>query len=153
MDNVKIIAHNKKIAHEFDILDSWECGIVLTGTEIKSIRAGKVAINDSYARVKDNELFIINMNIAKYAMGNLFNHEETRERKLLMAKHDIVRLGLKLKQEGTTLIPKKVYLKEGLCKIEIALCKGKKLYDKRADAKEADQKRRIDKVIKNLSSD
>lgn len=153
MDNVKIIAHNKKVSHEFFILDSWECGIVLTGTEIKSIRAGKVAINDAYARVKNNELYVTNMNVAKYAMGNLFNHEETRERKLLMAKHDIVRLGLKLKQEGTTLIPTKVYLKEGLCKIEIALCKGKKLYDKRADEKEADQKKRIDKVIKNYSSD
>ncbi len=153
MDHVKIIAHNKKVVHEYFILDSWECGIVLTGTEIKSIRAGKVAISDSYARVKDRELFLVNMNISKYAMGNLFNHEETRERKLLMKKHDIIRLGLKLKQEGTTLIPTKVYLKEGLCKVEIALCKGKKLYDKRDDAKEADQKRRMDKVIKNFSSD
>jgi len=153
MDNVKLIAHNKKVSHEYFILDSWECGIVLTGTEIKSIRLGKAAISDSYCRVKDNELFVINMNISKYAMGNIFNHEETRERKLLMAKQDIVRLGLKLKLEGTTLIPTKVYLKEGLCKVEIALCKGKKLYDKRAVEKEADEKRRVEKAIKTYSAD
>jgi SsrA-binding protein len=153
MDHVKLIAHNKKVSHDYFIMDSWECGIVLTGTEIKSIRLGKVSINDSYCRVKNNELFVINMNVSKYAMGNIFNHEETRERKLLMAKLDIVRLGLKLKLEGTTLVPTKVYLKEGLCKVEIALCKGKKLYDKRAVAKEADEKRRVEKAIKNYTAD
>jgi len=150
---VKVIANNKKVSHEYFILDSFECGIVLTGTEIKSIRLGKVAVNDSYCRIKNDELFVINMNISKYAFGNLFNHDETRERKLLMKKQDIVRLGFKLKTEGTTLIPTKVYLVEGLCKVEIALCKGKKLYDKRATEKEADSKRRVEKGIRNYTSD
>lgn len=152
-ESIKIIASNKRVSHEYFILDSWECGIVLTGTEIKSVRAGKVALVDAYARVKNGELLLLNMNIAKYAMGNLFNHEETRERKLLMQKRDILRLGLRLKQENLTLVPTKVYLKEGLCKVEIALCKGKKLYDKRADAKEEDQKRRVEKVIKNYGGE
>ena len=152
-EGIKIIASNKRVSHEYFILDSWECGIVLTGTEIKSVRAGKVALVDAYARVKNGELLLVNMNIAKYAMGNLFNHEEARERKLLMQKRDILRLGLRLKQESLTLVPTKVYLKEGLCKVEIALCKGKKLYDKRAVAKEEDQKRRVEKVIKNYVSE
>jgi SsrA-binding protein len=150
---MKVIAHNKKVSHEYFILDSFECGIVLVGTEIKSIRLGKVAINDAYCRIKDGELFVLNMNVSKYAYGNLFNHEETRERKLLMKKHDILKLALKLKQEGTTLVPTKVIMKEALCKVEIALVKGKKLYDKRADSKEADSKRRVEKVIKHYSED
>jgi SsrA-binding protein len=145
---MKIIASNKKIAHDYFILDTYECGIVLTGTEIKSIRLGKVAIGDAYARVKDYELFIINMHISKYSHGNIFNHEEKRERKLLMAKREIIKLSLKVKQEGLTLIPRKVYLNENLCKVELALCKGKKLYDKRETAKEEDSKRRLDKIEK-----
>ena len=150
---MKVIANNKKVSHDYFILDTYECGIVLFGTEIKSIRLGKVAINDSFCRIKQGELFAINMNVSKYAFGNLFNHDETRERKLLMAKHEILKLDLKLKQEGTTLVPTKVYLKDGFCKVEIALCKGKKLYDKRADQKETDTLRRMEKVIKNFSSD
>jgi SsrA-binding protein len=150
---MKIIANNKKVSHDYFILETWDCGIVLVGTEIKSIRLGKVAINDSFCRIKDGELYIINMNVSKYAYGNLFNHEETRERKLLMRKHDILKLDLRLKQEGHTLVPTKVFLQEGLCKVQIALCKGKKQYDKRADEKAADSKRRIDKVIKQYSSD
>jgi SsrA-binding protein len=146
---MKVIASNKKASHDYFILDSFECGIVLRGTEIKSIRLGKVQINDAYARVKDYELFVINMNIAKYAYGNLFNHEEARERKLLMAKTDIVRLSQKVKAEGMTLIPTKVYLKDGFCKVEVALCKGKKQYDKREVAKAKDTKRRLDKVMKD----
>jgi SsrA-binding protein len=121
---------------------------VLTGTEIKSVRLGKVAINDAYARIKSYELFLINMHISKYSHGNIFNHEEKQERKLLMEKRDIVRLSLKLKQEGLTLVPAKVYLKDNLCKIELALCKGKKIYDKRETAKEEDSKKRLEKVEK-----
>ncbi len=147
---MKIITNNKKVAHDYFILESFECGIVLTGTEIKSIRLGKVSISDAYCRIKNYELLILNMNITKYAFGNLFNHEETRERKLLMEKRDIIKLALKLKQEGMTLIPTKVYLKEALCKVEVALCKGKKLYDKRETAKEDDQKRHVQKVMKEF---
>jgi len=145
---MKVIVNNKKISHEYYILDTFECGIVLTGTEIKSIRLGKVAINDAYARIKGFELFVVNMHVSKYSHGNIFNHEEKRDRKLLMEKHDIIRLSLKLKQEGLTLVPTKVYLKENLCKIELALCKGKKVYDKRETAKEEDSKKRLEKVEK-----
>ena len=148
---MKIIANNKKVSHDYFILDSFECGIVLTGTEIKSIRLGKVSISDSYCRIKNYELYILNMNVTKYAFGNLFNHEETRERKLLMEKREIIKLSLKLKQEGMTLIPTKVYLKEALCKIEVALCKGKKQYDKRDTAKADDQKRHVQKVMKEYN--
>jgi SsrA-binding protein len=147
---MKIIANNKKVSHDYFILDTFECGIVLTGTEIKSVRLGKVAISDSFCRIKNYELYVINMNISKYPYGNLFNHEEARERKLLMEKREILKLELKLKQEGMTLIPTKVYLKEALCKVEIALCKGKKQYDKRESAKEEDQKRHIQKAMKDF---
>jgi len=146
---MKVIANNKKVAHDYFILDTFECGIQLTGTEIKSVRLGKAAINEAYARIKNFELFLINMHISKYAFGNIFNHEEKRERKLLMEKRDIIRLQLKLKTEGLTLVPTKVYLKDNLCKVELALCKGKKLYDKRETAKEEDSLRRLDKVMKD----
>ncbi len=149
---MKLIVNNKKVAHEYFILESYECGIQLTGTEIKSVRLGKVALNDSYARIKNFELFIINMHISKYTYGNIFNHEETRERKLLMGKRDIIKLSLKLKTEGLTLVPTKVYLKDNLCKVELALCKGKKLYDKRNTSKEEDSLRRLDKVMKNFKN-
>jgi len=148
---MKIITNNKKIAHEYFILDTYECGIVLTGTEIKSVRLGKVSIAEAYARIKNFELFITNMHISKYDYGNIFNHLETRERKLLMGKRDIIRLSQKLKTDGLTLIPSKVYLKEGLCKVELALCKGKKLYDKRETQKEEDTKRRLDKITKDFT--
>lgn len=146
---MKVIASNKKVSHDYFILESFECGIVLTGTEIKSVRLGKVSINDAYARVKDYQMLLTNMHIAKYAFGNIFNHEETRERRLLMHKKEIVKLSQRVKQEGMTLIPTKVYLKDGFCKVEIALCKGKKQYDKREVAKEKDVSRRLEKVIKD----
>jgi SsrA-binding protein len=146
---MKLLASNKKVSHDYFIINTFECGIVLKGTEIKSVRLGKVQIGDAYARIKNFELFVLNMNISKYDYGNIFNHEETRERKLLMGKTDIIRLSLKLKTEGHTLIPTKVYLKDGFCKIEIALCKGKKQYDKREVEKEKDTLRRLDKVMKD----
>jgi len=150
---MKLIASNKKVSHEYFLLETFECGIVLTGTEIKSIRLGKCSIGDSYCRVKNGELFVINMNVSKYAFGNLFNHDELRERNLLMQKREIVKLGTKLKTEGLTLVPTKVYLKDALCKIEVALCKGKKTFDKRESEKSADSKRRMQKAMKNIPSD
>lgn len=140
--------NNKKVAHEYFILDTFECGIVLKGTEIKSIRQGRFSIKESYVRVKDFELYIINMNISKYEYGNIFNHNEKRDKKLLMSKREIIKLGQKVKLEGLTLVPTKVYLKEGLCKVEIALCKGKKLYDKRETQKEKDVDKRLRKLTR-----
>ncbi|MDD5602324.1 MAG: SsrA-binding protein SmpB [Candidatus Izemoplasmatales bacterium] len=147
---MKVMAANKKVAHEYIILDRYECGIVLTGTEIKSIRLGKLAINDSYAKVKNFELFLINMHISKYAYGNIFNHEEKRDRKLLMEKREIIKLSQRLKIEGLTLVPTRIYLKESLCKVELALCKGKKVYDKRETEKENADKRQIEKTLKTI---
>lgn len=143
---MKILVNNKKVAHEYFILDTYECGIVLKGTEIKSIRLGKFSIKESYVRVKDYEMFIVGMNISKYEYGNIFNHKEDRPKKLLMSKREIIKLGQKVKLEGLTLVPTKVYLKEGLCKVEIALCKGKKLYDKRESQKEKDVNKRLQKM-------
>lgn len=146
---MKIIAQNKKASFDYFILETYECGIILKGTEIKSIRMGKVSINDSYVRVKDDETFIINMNVKKYDKGNIFNHDETRERKLLLHKNEIIKLHNKTILDGLTLIPLKVYLKNGLCKVEVGLCRGKKNYDKREVLKQKDQERHIQKVLKN----
>ena len=138
---------NKKARFQYEILDKYTAGIVLTGTEIKSIRQGHFSIKESYVRVKEFELYIVNMNISKYEQGNIFNHDEKRDKKLLMSKRDIIKLGQKVKLEGLTIVPTKVYLKEGLCKLEIALCKGKKLYDKRETQKQKD----IDKRLREFS--
>ncbi|MCK5731516.1 MAG: SsrA-binding protein SmpB [Tenericutes bacterium] len=143
---MKLLTNNKKVAHEYFILETFECGIVLKGTEIKSIRQGKFSIKESHAKVKDFELFLLNMNVTKYEYGNIFNHDEKREKKLLMNKRQIIKLGQKVKLEGLTLVPTKVYLKEGLCKVEIALCKGKKLYDKRETQKNKDIEKRLQKI-------
>ena len=145
----KVIARNKKASHEYSILDTLECGIVLTGTEIKSIRMGKVSIQDAYCQVKNNTLNIYNMHIAKYDLGNIFNHQETRDRVLLAHKKEIRKLAQKTVLEGLTIIPLTVYLSTGLVKIEIALCKGKKNYDKREDLKKEAIKKDVKKVMKN----
>ena len=145
---MKIITTNKKASHEYFLLDKYECGIVLKGTEIKSVRANKVNIVDSYARIKDGEIYLVNMHISKYDHGNLFNHEETRSRKLLLHKKEIIRITNKVNKEALTLIPTKVYLEQGLCKVEIALAKGKKHYDKRQSLKEKDAMRRMERTLK-----
>ena len=145
----KIIARNKKASHEYFILDTLECGIVLTGTEIKSIRMGKVSIQDAYCQVKNSTLNIYNMHIAKYDLGNIFNHQETRDRVLLAHKKEIRKLAQKTVLEGLTIVPLTVYLSTGLVKIEIALCKGKKNYDKREDLKKEAIKKDVKKVMKN----
>jgi len=145
---MKIIARNKKATYNYFIETKFEAGIVLKGTEIKSIRANKVSIQDSYVRIKNDEAFIINMHIAKYKEGNIFNHEETRTRKLLLHKKEIIKLSNALNIERKTIIPVSVYLKEGLAKIEIAIATGKKLYDKRQSLKEKDQTKRMQKNIK-----
>lgn len=148
---MKVIASNKKVGFEYFIEEKYECGIVLTGTEIKSIRLGKININDSYVRVKNVEAYVINMNIAKFQQGNIHNHDETRERKLLLHKREILKLMGYVEREGYTLIPLKVYLKDGLCKVEIGVCKGKKLHDKRDSLKEKDMNRRLQKTMKQVN--
>ncbi len=134
---------NRKAKYNYQIFDTIEAGIVLTGTEIKSLRLGKANIRDSYVRVKNNEMYIINMHISSYENGNIFNHDETRERKLLLHKKEILKFRDKIKLEGYTIVPLKVYLKNGRAKVLIGLAKGKKNYDKREDIKKRDIERNI----------
>ena len=129
---------NRKAKYNYQIFDTVEAGIVLTGTEIKSLRLGKANIRDSYVRVKNGEMYIINMHISGYENGNIFNHDETRERKLLLHKKEILKFRDKIKLEGYTIVPLKVYLVKGRAKILIGLAKGKKNYDKREDIKKRD---------------
>jgi len=145
---MKIVAQNKRISFDYFIFETYECGIVLMGTEIKSVRLGKVSINESFVVFKNNEAFLFNATIAKYPFGNIFNHDETRNRKLLLHKNELLKMALKVKKEGYTVMPVKLYFKGSLLKAEIALCKGKKHYDKREDLKAKDQQKRIDKATK-----
>ena len=134
---------NRKAKYNYQIFDTIEAGIVLTGTEIKSLRLGKANIRDSYVRVKNDEMYIINMHISGYENGNIFNHDETRERKLLLHKKEILKFRDKIKLEGYTIIPLKIYLVKGRAKVLIGLAKGKKTYDKREDIKKRDIERNI----------
>ena len=140
---------NRKVNFDYEIIDTFEAGIVLTGTEIKSIRLGKCNLKDSYAIIKNNEIFILNMHISQYEQGNRFNHEETRTRKLLMHKKEILKLRDKLEIDGFTLVPIKLYFKGNKAKLLIGLAKGKKNYDKRESIKKKDIERQIAKDLKN----
>ena len=146
---MKIVCQNKKASFEYFILDTYEAGIKLTGTEIKSVREGKCNINDAYVIMKNNKPYILNMHIAKYEMGNIFNHDETRSRELLLHKKEILKLQQKVKLDGLTLVATKAYFKGSLLKIEVALGKGKKLQDKRETIKAREDKRNIAKNLKN----
>lgn len=139
---------NRKANFNYEILERIECGIVLSGTEIKSIRMGKANIKDSYGIIKNNEVFILNMHISPYENGGVFNHEETRTRKLLLHKKEILKLKNKLDLDGFTLIPLKLYFVHDKAKIELGLCRGKKLYDKRESVKKRDVEREIAKKYK-----
>ena len=132
---------NRKARFDYFIEDELEAGIVLTGTEIKSLRKGSADLKDTYVRIKNNEAYIINMYIAKYEEGNIFNHDERRERKLLLHKKEIKKLEELAKRDGYTLIPIRAYLKNNFVKISVGICKGKKNYDKRESIKEKDLKR------------
>lgn len=139
---------NRKAKFDYEIIDTIEAGIVLTGTEIKSIRAGKANLKDSYAIIRNLEVFLLNMHISEYEHGNIFNHNETRTRKLLLHKKEILKLNDKIRIEGFSLIPLKVYIKGSYAKVLLGLGKGKKLYDKREVMKERDMKREMNKLLK-----
>ena len=139
---------NRQASHNYFITDTLEAGIALTGTEIKSIRNGKCNIKDSYAIIKNNEVFLLNAHIALYEQGNIFNHEETRTRKLLLHKKEILKLNNKVTLEGYTLIPLKIYFKNGLAKVSLGVCKGKHTYDKKESLKEKDIARELAKENK-----
>lgn len=149
MSKEKNIALNRKASHDYFLEDRYEAGLVLSGTEIKSIRQGKVNLKDSYVSFKDGEAFIKEMHISAYDHGNRFNHDETRIRKLLLHKTEIRKLHQKVKIKGYSVVPVRMYLKDGRAKLEIALAKGKALYDKRESEKQRDVKREIEKAMKN----
>ena len=146
---MKIVSQNKKAYHDFFILDTYEAGIELKGTEIKSVRKGSVNLKDSFIRIKNDEAFIENMHIAPYEQGNRFNHEPLRTRKLLLHKKQIKKLQKEVKENGLTIVPTKLYFNTSKLKVEVALARGKKLYDKRQDLKEKDSKRDIEKALKH----
>lgn len=139
---------NRKARHDYHIEETFEAGIVLQGTEVKSLRAGQANLKESFARIKDNEVYLVNMHISPYEQGNQFNHEPTRERKLLMHKSEIRKLIGKTKEKGLTLVPLKVYFTRGKVKVELALAKGKNLYDKRHDMATKDAKREMERAFR-----
>lgn len=146
---MKVICTNKRATSEYFILEKYEAGIKLMGTEIKSIRNGHCNINDAYVIMKNNRPWIVNMFIAKYEFGNIFNHDELRSRELLLHKKECLKLAARIKQEGLTLVALRCYFEGSLVKVEIGLAKGKKLQDKREAIKEKDAKIRIEKEYKN----
>lgn len=145
---VKIIAKNAKVYHEYFVEDKYEAGIELAGTEVKSVRAGTMHLKEAWCQVKDGELWIRQMHISPYEKGNIFNKDPLRPRRLLMHRREIAHLYGKVKQDGYALIPLSVYLKNSRVKVEVGLCKGKKLYDKREDAAKRDAMRQIDRAMK-----
>ena len=147
-DSVKLIANNKKAYHDFFILDTYEAGIALHGTEVKSLRMGKCSIKESFIRIENGEVFIYGMHISPYEKGNIFNKDPLRVRKLLLHKSEINKLLGKIKEKGMSVVPLKVYLKGSLMKVEIGLAKGKKLYDKRDDIAKKDQQREAQRDFK-----
>lgn len=149
----QLISRNRKAYHDYHIVETYEAGIVLTGTEVKSVRGARVNLRDSYARVEGGELFLFNMHISPYDPGNRFNHEPRRTRKLLMHKAEIGRLAGTVQQKGYTLVPLKVYLRRGLVKVELGLARGKRLYDKRRSIAERDQQREMGRAVKERMQD
>lgn len=144
----KRIAENRQARHEYFVLEDFEAGIELTGTEVKSIRQGSVNLKDSWCSIENGEIFIKQMHISPYEKGNIYNRDPLRVRRLLMHKAEILRLYGKIKQEGLTLVPLSLYFKDSRVKVQLGLCKGKKLYDKRADSAKRDASRAIDRAMK-----
>ncbi len=151
-DNIKIISQNKKARHDYFIIEEIEAGIELYGTEVKSVRMGKVNLTDAYASIDKQEVFIKGMNISPYEQGNIFNRDPLREKKLLLHKNEIRKLIGQIQQQGFSLIPLKVYLKGSLVKVTLAVVKGKKLYDKREDIAKRDAKRDMDRAFKDRNN-
>lgn len=144
----KEITANRKAFHEYFVLERYEAGIELAGTEVKSIRAGNVNLKDSFCTIKDGELFVRGMHVSPYSHGNIFNKDPDRARRLLMHKREIIKLNARIMQDGVALIPLSLYFKDSRVKVELGLCKGKKLYDKRDSEAERQSKRDIDRMMK-----
>lgn len=151
-EGMKLVANNKKAFHDYFIEEKFECGLVLHGTEVKSLRMGKCSIKEAYIRIENGEVYAYGMNISPYEMGNIFNKDPLRPKKLMLHKYEIIKLDSAVTREGYTIVPLQVYFKDGRAKIEIALAKGKKLYDKRADIAKKDARRESERdfKVKNL---
>ena len=147
-ESQKLIANNKKAYHDFFIDETYECGIALHGTEVKSMRMGKCSINEAFVRIQDGEVFVYGMHVSPYEKGNIFNKDPLRVKKLLLHKYEINKLLGKIKEKGYTLVPLQVYFKDGKVKVEIGLARGKKLYDKREAIAKKDQRREAEKEFK-----
>lgn len=145
----KVIAQNKKAFHDYFIEDTYDAGIVLQGTEIKSIRAGKINLKDAYARIQNGEIWVFGMHISPYEQGNRYNHDPLRTRKLLLHRREIEKLIGYTKETGNTIVPLKLYLQNGFAKIQLGLAKGKKNYDKREDLKKKEAKREIERAFRD----
>ncbi len=146
-DGEKLICRNKRAFHEYEILDRIECGIVLTGTEVKSLREGQTSLEDAYARIQDGEVWLIGSDIPEYRMGNRLNHKPKRPRKLLLHRREIAKFVGKASQRGFTLVPLRLYFKRGLAKVELAVARGKQLHDKRQALKEGDARRDMQRAM------
>jgi SsrA-binding protein len=147
-DNERLIAHNRKARHEYEVIDSLECGIVLVGSEVKSLRTGTVSLDEAYGRVKAGEVWLVGCDIAEYRQANQFNHEPRRQRKLLMHRREVKKFAALAYEKGLTLVPLKMYFKEGRAKVLMGICRGRKLYDKREKMKQTTMKRDIDRALR-----
>ncbi len=150
-DKIKVLAENKKAKYEYFILETYEAGVALQGTEVKSIKEGWFNISDSYAKFDNGEMFLVNMHIKPYKFGNINNHDPLRKRKLLLHKRELRKLKIAITEKGLTFVPIQIYLKKGLVKIKLGICRGKKLYDKREVAKKKETEREMDKAIKKYT--
>lgn len=147
-ESIKPICRNKRALHEYNIFDALECGIVLTGTEVKSLRDGSASLEDAYAKIMDGEIWLIGSDIPEYAMGNRLNHKPKRPRKLLLHRREIAKFAGKASERGYTLVPLKMYFKGGRAKVEVAVARGKQVHDKRQDQKTAEAQREIRRAMK-----
>lgn len=152
-EGIKVISDNRKAYHDYFIEEKLEAGIILTGTEIKSIRNGRVNLKDGYAQIENGEVWLHQMHISPYEQGNRFNHDPLRKRKLLLNRSEIIKLVGKIQLQGLTLVPTKIYLKRGMAKIELGVARGKKSYDKRQDIAERDAKREIERHFRGQSKE
>jgi SsrA-binding protein len=146
-EGIQVVCRNKRAYHEYEVQDSLECGLVLTGTEVKSLRDGHASLEDAYAKIDGGEVWLIGSDIPEYAMGNRMNHKPKRPRKLLMHRREIARFAGKASQRGFTLVPLRLYFKNGRAKVELAVCRGKQLHDKREAQKKADAQREIRRAL------
>lgn len=146
-DDIQLICRNKRAFHEYEVLERLECGIVLTGTEVKSLREGQTSLEDAYAKIEDSEVYLIGSDIPEYSMGNRLNHKPKRKRKLLLHRREIGKFAGKASQRGFTLVPLRMYFKRGLAKVELAVCRGKQLHDKRQAQKKSEANREMRRAM------